>query len=262
MSKHMELEELYARMDDLSARADRGELGVSDFLTPVELHYAEKHLRKSRGAFVCFGGYADAERKRIYVLPEYLEGVTQASELLDYGFSYEISAIEMTTDGYKTLSHRDYLGSLLGLGLERAVIGDIAVYGDGGYKAVAFCDQTIGGYVLEQLLRIANERVKVRRVELDTLEMPERRVAAISDTVASARLDCIVAAICSLSRDKARAAVESGLVELDFEREERADRTVSAPCMLSVRGYGRFEIISVSDKTKKGRYRLLARKYL
>jgi RNA-binding protein YlmH len=84
----------------------------------------------------------------------------------------------------------------------------------------------------------------------------------ISDTVASPRLDCIVGALCSLSREKARATVESGLVELDFEREERPDRTVSAPCIISVRGYGRFRINSVSDMTKKGRYRLNAEKFV
>jgi RNA-binding protein YlmH len=80
--------------------------------------------------------------------------------------------------------------------------------------------------------------------------------------VASSRLDCVVAAVCSLSRERARAVVESGLVELDFECEERADRAINPPCVISVRGFGRFKINSVSDKTKKGRYRLLAQKYL
>ena len=54
----------------------------------------------------------------------------------------------------------------------------------------------------------------------------------------------------------------SGFVEVDFETEERPDRTVSAPCTVSVRGYGRFRLLSVEDKTKKGRYRLVAEKYL
>ncbi len=257
-----ELDALYARLDDLCARAERGELAISGFLSPAELHYAHKHLQGARGAFITFGGYSDAERQRLYMLPEYLEGVKDATELEEYGFSCELSAIGLDTDGYRVLSHRDYLGSLLGAGIERSVVGDILVYGDKGERAVVFCDTKIGTYICEQLSRIATEKVKLRQVALDTVEIPERKLAVISDTVASPRLDCIVAAVCSMSREKARAAVEGGLAELDFECEERADRTVSAPCMLSVRGYGRFKINSVSDKTKKGRYRLLAQKYL
>ena len=84
----------------------------------------------------------------------------------------------------------------------------------------------------------------------------------ISDTVASARLDCIVAAICSLSREKARAAVISGLVEVNFENETAPDKNLSVPAVVSVRGYGKFRINSVSDVTRKGRLRLDADKYL
>lgn len=262
MSGGIELDALYARLDDLCERADRGELGISDFLSPAELHYAKKHLSVTKRAYICFGGYADAERQRIYLLPEYLEEAQDVSVLLEYGHSCEVCTLELVTDGYRKLTHRDYLGSLLGMGIERAVVGDILVCGDEGESAVVFCDQRISAYICEQLARIANEKVRVRRIELDAVEVPERRFAQICDTVASPRLDCIVAAVCSMSREKAREAVESGIVELDFEREERADRTVSAPCILSVRGKGRFNIDSVGEKTKKGRYRLLAHKYL
>ncbi len=259
MSKNTELDALYARLDDLLARADRGELCMSGFLSPAELHYARKYLGEK---CIAFGGYDEAERQRIYLLPEYLCALTEARQLFEYGFSTGVCALSLVTDGYRRLSHRDYLGSLLGLGIERTVIGDILVCSDAGDSAVVFCDETISGFICEELSRISSEKVKVGRVALDEVHIPERRYSEISDTVASPRLDCVVAAVCSLSRDKARAAVEGGLVELDFECEERADRAIVAPCMLSVRGHGRFIIDSVNDKTKKGRYRLLARKYL
>lgn len=262
MSKQNDSYALLARIDDLCTRADRGELGISDFLSPSDRHFAEKYLQSKKRAYVAFGGYGDAERQRIYLLPEYIEHISSADELLEYGHSCDVVALELVTDGYRRLSHRDYLGSLLGIGIERDVVGDIIVYGEGGDRAAVFCDSRIAVYIGEELARIAGEKVRVREIPLENVEIPERRFAEISDTVASARLDCIVAAVCSLSRERARAAVESGLVELDFECEERADRAVCAPCMLSVRGFGRFKINSVSDKTKKGRYRLLASKYL
>jgi hypothetical protein len=143
-----------------------------------------------------------------------------------------------------------------------AVLGDILVIGDDGEDAVIFCNEALVGYLCEELVWVAREKVKCAAVGLTEIEIPPRRFAAVNDTVASPRTDCVVGALCSLSREKAREAVVSGLVEVDFETEERPDRTVSTPCTLSVRGYGRFRLISVEDKTKKGRYSLIAEQYL
>ena len=74
--------------------------------------------------------------------------------------------------------------------------------------------------------------------------------------------DCVVAALCSLSREKARVAVVNGLFEVDYEICERPDRTLTAPCTVTVKGYGKFRINSLCDKTKKGRLRLDADKYV
>ena len=253
---------LWARLDDLRRAANRGELGVSEFFTPKELHYAEAYLGKSKASFLTFGGYADAERRKIYVLPDYMDGVSDVSGLEDYGHDNSVGAVSVRTAGYKKLSHRDYLGSVLGLGLERSVIGDILVYGDDGASAVIFCNKALVPFLAQQLVWVAREKVRCTALELSQVEIPERRFADVNDTVASPRTDCIVGALCSLSREKAREAVVSGLVEVDFEPEERPDRALSAPCLVSVRGYGRFRILSVEDKTKKGRYRLVAQKFL
>ena len=109
---------------------------------------------------------------------------------------------------------------------------------------------------------MANDKVKTKKSEKGEWEAPERKMQPIHDTVASGRLDAVVAALCNLSRDKARTAVESGLVEIDFESEERPDRTVNTPAVISVRGVGKFRVLSLCDKTKKGRYRLEAEKYV
>ena len=262
MSAAQDVSELYARLDDHIRAADKGELAVTDFLTPRELHYAEAYLKRQGVRFITFGGYDDAERKKVYILPEYMDGVTDAAELSDYGHGTGIGAVSVTTAGYRRLCHRDYLGSVLGLGLERQTLGDIFVYGDGGERAVIFCNKRLEAFLEGELLWVAREKVRCKAVEPCEVEIPERRLAPINDTVASARVDCVVSALCSLSRDKARGAVEAGLVEVDFEPEERPDKAIVAPCTVSVRGHGRFRVRSVEDKTKKGRYRLVAEKYL
>ena len=257
---------LYARLDDLCSLSFRGELGISDFLSPADLHFGTAYLKKRGVSFFAYGGYPDAERQRFYIFPDYMstEGVSfesLESFLEDYGFSSNISVIKIIGSGYRSLTHRDFLGSVLGLGIERSVTGDILIT-EGGGDAVLLCDSGMAGFILSELTLVANDKVKTKTVERGEWTAPKRKMQPIHDTVASGRLDAVVAALCNLSRDKARTAVESGLVEIDFESEDRPDRSVSAPAVISVRGVGKFRVLSLCDKTKKGRYRLEAEKYV
>ena len=260
MDTTKEIEALFARLDDLIKRAARREVGVSAFLSPRELHYARAFLKKRGSAFLEFGGYRDAERRKIYVLPEYMDEVREAEELLDFGIELEVSALKVKGSGFCKLSHRDFMGAVLGLGIERSVIGDIVLTEE--HTAVIICDSTIEQFLTASLDSVGKDKVKVTNVALGEDFAPERRYAPINDTVASARLDCVVGALCSLSREKARQAVLDGSVEVDYEVWERPDKDVDPVCLISVRGYGKFRVNSLCDKTKKGRFRLEAEKFL
>ncbi len=284
-----ELRALYARLDDLVRCAERGEMGVSSFLSPRETHYARSYLTQKGVMFRDFGGYASAERNRMYIFPDYMEGIGGSSEsketepteqpeqikqikqikeekwleeIKDFGYSSEIAALRIQGSGYRKLTHRDFLGSLLGLGLDRSVLGDILTDGEEGKSAVVFCDALISVFIENEMTVVANDKVKIHRLKEGEWQLPERRFATIHDTVASPRLDAVVAALCGISREKARDTVCGDMVEMNFESEDRPDHTVEAPCMISVRGFGRYRILSLTDRTKKGRYRLEAEKYL
>ena len=258
---------LYARLDDLAARSAQGEVAISPFFSPREQHFARKYLERKGERAIAFGGFADAERQRLYLLPDYMEeadGESLVERLREFGWESEISALRVCGSGYRVLSHRDFLGSLLGLGLSRSVLGDIVVSEEGDKpSAVVFCESAILPFLEAHLERVGNDKVRLARVEEEEWSSlaAERRRTPILDTVASERLDCVVAALCRLSREKARECVLSELVELNFEKELRPDRAVEAPAILSVRGVGRFRVVSLSDRTKKGRLRLLAEKY-
>lgn len=262
-----ELALLYARVDDLEGRARRGEVAISPFLSPADARAAAEHARRMGASAVAFGGYGGAERVRLYLLPDYLGEVgDEALEetLSSFGLESEITALHLRGSGFCRLSHRDYLGALLGLGIARSVLGDLVTLGEEGTEAVLLCDTAMADFLLSTPLRVGRDTVRPRRLERqELLALPlEKRTIPVSDTVASPRLDCVVAALCGLSREKARDAVLGGLVSLEHEIEERPDRAVTAPAVLSVRGFGRYRILSLSDQTRKGRFRLGAEKYV
>lgn len=260
------LAQLEARLSDHLAKSERGAFAVSRFLTPQERWQAERYLirRGVRQRCVFWGGYADAERACLIVYPSFYEDFpdwipTQGgdpSESLEEDDQERVSAVKIKGSGFRVLTHRDYLGSLLGLGLERSALGDIAVQND--FTAVVFCKARLIPFLTESLQKVASDTVKCSAYILDGEFTDGRRYKPISDTVASARLDCVVAALTNLSREEAQNAVRGGLVDVDFETEERVDHVLVAPATVSVRGYGRYVLRAFDGETKKGRLRLRA----
>ena len=268
---------LFARLDDLCGRGRRGDAAVSPYLTPREAKYARMQLsaRMSAGTAVLWGGYPEAERVRVVILPDYIEGIVNPAALLsdpvaalgeagldDLADTVRSAVCPMLIkgSGFRELTHRDYLGSVLGLGLQRDAMGDIVV--PDSHTAYLITDTRVGDFLTTSLVRVATDTVKVSRLPEGTVLQAVRRLQPLTDTVASERLDCVVAALCNLSREKAQIAVRSGLVELDYELCEACDTTVEAPATVTVRGYGKFVVHAFDGVTRKGRIRLLAGKYV
>ena len=262
---------LAARVCDMLDKSQKGELAKTPFLTPLQARRAARTLREY-GAYEAawfWGGYTGAERVCLFLLPDYLlaclavERVPEDDdnamlELLAEDASEAVGAVRIKGSGYRVLSHRDYLGSILGLGLERDVLGDIAVQND--YEAVVFCPQRLVPFLCENLVKVASDTVRCAPYTPNGDFTDGRKYAPVSDTVASARLDCVVAALTNLSREAAQSAVRSGLVEVEFEIEERVDRILTPPAVISVRGHGRFVLRSFDGETRKGRLRMRADK--
>ena len=268
---------LLSRLDDLVRKSGRGEAAVSLYLTPREAKYARIHLfaRLRGGTAVLWGGYPEAERVRVVILPDYTEGLADPAALMadpvaalaDGGLEDLAEIIRCAVcpmlvkgSGFRELSHRDYLGSVLGLGLERDAIGDILI--PDAHSAILLTDSRVGDFLTTQMEKVATDTVKVSRLPEGTSLAGTRRLQPLNDTVASERLDCVVAALCNLSREKAQMAVKAGLCELDYEAVEDCSATVDAPAVISVRGYGKFAVHAFDGVTKKGRVRLVAGKYV
>ena len=253
---------LYAHAEELLARARSGEVTATAFLTPLQQKRLRAHFAFAAEELILAGGYEGAERRRMFFLPPYVVEAEEAlrAELLYEDMSERLVPLSLKGSGFASLSHKDYLGAVLNLGIERDALGDLCVLSP--TEAVLFCDRLMATFLTESLQRVARDTVRVSVATLPDDFDGGRRFAPCTDTVASPRADAVVAALCNLSREKARALFTAGLVELDYEPADKPDAEVTEGAVLTVRGHGKFIVRSLADKTKKGRYRLVADKYI
>lgn len=218
------------------------------FLDPRQRRLAESCLRRQGFSNVLFwGGYEGAERVWAGLFPAEDTAQPQA-------FPVRALRAEWSSGA---LSHRDFLGAVLSLGVERRAVGDILV-SDG--SCVLFLDANILPFVLQNLDKVGGARVTCGETDAAGVGRSDSFIP-IEGTIASARLDCVVATLLHVSRGEAARVVESGRVSVDYEPCEKPARPVSDGAAVSVRGSGRFEILQIGPATKKGRLRFSARKF-
>ena len=244
----MEADLFLARVDDTADIAERSsKCKYLGFLSPEQAVGAEKRLKNRSVKFGFFGGYDGADRVMLGCFPDWAEGD-----------EYPITAVTFNYRKSDALSHRDFLGSLMGLGITRESVGDILV-SEG--RAVAFLSEDIADYVIKQVSKIGRVGVTVS-LGFEG-ELPERgTLADFSDTVASARLDCIVAALGNMSRNEASEKIVSGFVSVNSFVTEKITHTVNEGDIITVRGKGKFIIASLDGRTRKNRVVLNYKKYV
>lgn len=247
MRMENELELTKKRLIELAKRSERRGIPVeSDFLTPAEqLELAHMRL----GTQIFDGGYAGAERRCAVFLP--WDGCEWESKVV---------CLEIAPASEKfaeNLTHRDYLGALMALGIKRETTGDIVI---DGKRAYLFCLDSIATYITGQLGEVRRTRVKVRQCDAaNVMPSPEPRDSSV--TVQSARLDALVAAVYKLSRSEAQKLFERELVLVNSLPARSPAIQAREGDIISVRGYGRFMFAGEAGETRKGRLRALVRVY-
>lgn len=232
-------------LDKLDLARTRSVPAHTQFLSQGERALVEELINAAgRPSHLFFGGYEGAERTVCAFLPQWMEAD-------DFLAAPPLAAVAIRpTDPANTLSHRDYLGAILGLGFTREKFGDLLV-ADGFCKAV-MAEET-APLVLSQLDQVGRCTVKVSPLALSELKPVVGATALIRDTVSSLRLDAVVAAAFDLPRSKATALIEGGRVHLNHRECVKADRTVAEGDVLTCRGYGRCTLTKVVGTSRKGR---------
>ena len=182
---------------------------------------------------------------------------------LDNKNTEELSLIRVTVPAksasYKSLGHRDYLGSVLGLGLERRVIGDIIVCEDGADITVS---SSVAEYVLAELKQIGRVGVDVKLLPVEELRTAEIKTQELHFTVASLRLDNIVSSAFKLSRAKAQDMIRRGLVKVDQNECCKNDYQVKQDEKVSLRHYGKIMLSEIGNTNKKDRIHITVEKFI
>lgn len=240
-----------ARILDIAAQAEQKMFPkFTLFLDERQVFLAELQLRKNHCSnYLFFGGFEGAQRKMLGVFPGYLAPEPAAFPVVGLQLSYRKE---------ENLSHRDFLGSFMALGVKREVVGDILV-GEG--QTVVCLYEKQFDYFTENIRKIGRVGVKVKPCLLEDVSFqPEFR--EITGTVASLRLDSLVSLATGLSREKAAERVRAGHVVLGYSETDSISAAVKPGDVFSVKGYGKFILTDEMHETKKGRLYLKINQYV
>ncbi len=201
-----------------------------------------------------WGGYEGAERRMLVCVPS---EIPMTNEEASDGL---LAVLRVTRPAIsRELSHRDYLGSILGLGIDRSVSGDILVRDDGADVIII---PEIADFLLEELVQVGRTHVSRELKPISELIIPEVRTQTIRDTVPSARLDSVIASAFKLSRSKASEAIRGGIVSVDHIECLKPDARVEEGAILVLKGKGKARLKEIGGESKKGRIWVIIEKYI
>ena len=222
------------------------------FLSPRELEMARYLFGQPEGLYA-FGGYPEAERKMLVFLPDYLEESALMEE------DSPVVCLRCTFYLEDSLSHRDFLGALMGAGIGRETVGDICV--DKG-SCDFFVTAEIAPYILQNFTSAGRTRVHIRQIPLTEASIPTPEVKEIKDTLASLRLDSVISSGFRIGRSLACQYIQTGKAAVDGLPCEKPDKPVAEGMKISVRGLGKIQLAAVGGKTKKDRISVVIHRYV
>lgn len=240
------------RLLDLAMVVRKGRpYAVSDFYSPfagqiattIRGHFSEIDFKE-------FGGYLGAERIKI--------GFCQAdmANIIDW----QVGAVEISWDPrYRLIGHRDVLGSLIGMGLERDVFGDILMQ---PAAAQVLVSEPLVDYLCHEMTKVAMVGVTVTPLALENIIPKEEKTKTIRTTVASLRLDSIGASGFSISRSKMVAAIGAERVQVNWQRAKGPAQNVEVGDVISFRGRGRMVLTEITGTSRKGRIGVVLERYM
>ena len=258
-----EKEQLISHILDLKEKSASGSIVTSSSFLSVDELSDVIRVQNVNNKYVdsfYYGGYDEAERKTAVFVPEFY-GIDESGleEFLNENECNPIALLLVKKDKFTSLTHRDYLGALMGLGLKREVIGDIIVNDDG---CSIFCLKSVASFIAENLRQAGRGSLSVAVADKNEFSIKNAETETFFASVASMRLGCLVAATFKLSRPSAAEAIKQGLVYVNSAQTVKSDFSLKEGDKLVLRGKGKAVIGETTGQSKKGRIHLNIKRYL
>lgn len=228
---------LYSRLEDMICSSYYDGCSYMGFLNERECALCASYLKNRGVDFTIFGGYKNATRVFFAV------GDDAAAD-------FPIKALHISSKGSKELTHRDYLGSLMGLGIKRECVGDIITLNE--REAVVFVRDEISAHIIRDLDKVGRDSIVIIEYKGDTDSLGSV-TEELSLIVTSMRADNFVAACINSSRSEAVQLIASDMVFINYTQVSKTSRTVSEGDVVSIRGYGKYIVGPLKSKTKRDR---------
>ena len=238
--------------DKINAGMRRNISAATCFLSPRELELS-RYLFGDADGLHTFGGFEGAERQMLIYVPEYMELDTLLEE------DAPLCCLRATFFEEDILSHRDFLGALMGAGIGRETVGDICV---GKGYCDFFVTAEIAPYILQSFSSAGRTKLSISQIPLTEANIPEPEVKEIKDTLASLRLDSVISSGFRIGRSLAAQYVSAGKAAIDGLPCEKPDKAVAEGAKISVRGLGKIKLASIGNRTKKDRISVVIHRYV
>ncbi len=231
-----ELQLLLSRVEDVILNAEYGSDSFMGFLNEIEAAHVSSYLKNRGVDYTFFGGYPQASRVFLCI------------SLSDNTPQFPITPVLISSKGSRPLMHRDYLGSLMGLGIKRECVGDIVLLSD--TQAVVFVREEMFPHIERDLDKVARDSVTVSIYTGDTTTLSST-TENIRLVVSSMRIDNILSSLINCSRSKAIDLIASDCVFCNYFQMKKPSHSVCTGDVISVRGYGKFIIGENVGKSRR-----------
>ena len=241
--------------------ADNSMITHTNFLSLDEISAAKTTDREYNEYVntVYYGGYGDSERQIALFIPKFYDFDDVNAFLSDNEDDNPVCIVRLKKDKFTVLSHRDYLGAIMGLGLKREMVGDIKVTDEG---ADVFCLKSSADYICDNLKKSGRGSVTGEVLSVDAFSSAEDKYEILFTTVSSLRLDGVVAAFFNLSRSTAAEAVNKGLVYVNSSQCLKIDYNLKQGDKIVLRGKGKTVLSEIKGTSKKGKLKIEYKRYI
>ena len=245
-------------LDKIEAVEKKNKIEYTDFLDLAQIELVQKFINKIKVEnYMSYGGFEQAERKMFVFYPDKFN-VNVVEKNLDN--IVQIIRIELPEDLKGKYTHRDYLGAVIKLGIERKKVGDIIVDNNG---ADIIIDKDISKFLLDNLAsltRFSKSKITIQNIEdLRPVEIKKEEIEII---VSSMRLDNVISELARCSRNKALDIINQERVLVNFECETKKTKQIKPGDMVTIRGKGRFFVKEISGQTRSGRVVIKIEKFI